>query len=888
MSSSYRSKLIVLASVMVISFTLLAAGVSLYMSERMLARRTDNIIKDELSSVVINTEDMYLGAQVRLDLFADDDALGKMTDALNNAKSVYASLPHIETISFKLYSKIMSQSDFSRYCIVMKRYIIVQGMDGDSVIPLQGDADHPPSVDDVVADYLSEVPPSAILYSDISEDAYLLGVIDVSALFSTSNNDMMVYEPGGRTLYSSMNLADGVVEYANGDYVPVNRTIRRALYGASDRLNLRFAAFYRSRSLPDYGSQSVLLFATICVVILVFMVVLRVYATHLTAPIHEFLRMIAESESNTDALERYMRRYSKDKRMWHKITRYFCTAMIPAVLILLINCAIQTNILFEQSRRTLDYGVMRFADKLGYVMLNNNLLLRDFAFDDTVQLFMHYAGGYLKDLSDTSDESLRNTITSTLFNKGIIQMGIYSVTIYDTAWNVLYTNGHTGKQLEPQQYRDTLSNRFRQEYWELGYNGTYMNVTYKIRNRNIPSIASASTAKLFETLGYVRISRSNQLFAGNGLQTAAPGGYYFLIDNDTGEILSAESGQPPALHRALPDDVSALPQNGGDIRIDGQNYLCYRRDIHKNDFSLIYLVPYRAILSDGYSIIAYNAILLVLLLTMSFSTALWFTRITLYTLYHIKDNIDSMSFHDNALFEISEFYVLAESFKHMLARLKQQESEGIELEKRKKEAQIIALQTQMDPHFLFNIFSSIHFLLSMREIDEAKDMVDATGRLFRIGMYRGNIMATLSEEIEHVRAYIRVQCIRFPGMISLSVDIGDTPPTLSIPKFTLQPVVENSIEHGLSDLECIHIHIEARVYADHLRIMISDNGVGVEPVQLEIIKDNIKNCTKTRHMGLANIHERIILFFGEQYGLGVDSTPGGGVTVHIRLPYLLD
>jgi two-component system sensor histidine kinase YesM len=240
----------------------------------------------------------------------------------------------------------------------------------------------------------------------------------------------------------------------------------------------------------------------------------------------------------------------------------------------------------------------------------------------------------------------------------------------------------------------------------------------------------------------------------------------------------------------------------------------------------------------------------------------------------------------------NEFAHMARNFKNMLNRLhsmsediKEKELERFELEKRKKEAQLTALQSQMNPHFLYNIFTSIHLLVKIKQNDKASEMIQATGKLLRFGLYRGNQIIRVAEELEHVGAYIRIQEIRYNSRVKVVQQYEEGIESYKMPKFLLQPLVENAFEHASSQDRALTLIVRLNADGDdRLLISVEDDGVGIPGNKLASIQGRLAHLTPSDHIGLLNVHERIQLFYGAQYGLGIESEYGSGTTVTLTLP----
>jgi len=159
------------------------------------------------------------------------------------------------------------------------------------------------------------------------------------------------------------------------------------------------------------------------------------------------------------------------------------------------------------------------------------------------------------------------------------------------------------------------------------------------------------------------------------------------------------------------------------------------------------------------------------------------------------------------------------------------------------------------------------------------------GRLFRTGIYRGHPIVAMEEEIRHVKTYLDIQLIRYSHKLTVRYDLDPGIYEYCILKLTLQPLVENSIYHGIEIKEGPgSIVISARVLEDRMQFTIRDDGMGIRENELTEIQKGLSRRNLSRGIGLHNVNERIKLYFGEQYGLVIESIHQGGTCVTMTMP----
>lgn len=215
------------------------------------------------------------------------------------------------------------------------------------------------------------------------------------------------------------------------------------------------------------------------------------------------------------------------------------------------------------------------------------------------------------------------------------------------------------------------------------------------------------------------------------------------------------------------------------------------------------------------------------------------------------------------------------------------------------QAQIDALQTQINPHFLYNTLEEIRGLALIRDENDIADMTEALALMFRYSISQDNKNVTFEQELRNLENYILIQKFRFSDKFALRYELDKSDESLMnyrLPKLTIQPIVENAIQHGLNTMDDGGlITIKAVTTQNRLLIRITDNGIGIPADLLEQLNSKLESSAETDSyvpstektgIALINVNLRIKLTYGAQYGLFVSSTPNVGTTVEIRLPLL--
>lgn len=235
------------------------------------------------------------------------------------------------------------------------------------------------------------------------------------------------------------------------------------------------------------------------------------------------------------------------------------------------------------------------------------------------------------------------------------------------------------------------------------------------------------------------------------------------------------------------------------------------------------------------------------------------------------------------------------SRKAALADLSEMTAHMHQIQLQKRQEQFNALQSQINPHFLYNALDTIRGMAIEREVGEIADIVGALATMFKYSMDYSSAIVTINDEISHVRQYVKIQKLRFPEKFEFEQRFDCDPEELykvRIPKFTLQPLVENAISHGLRNLSRGGRISLCYSLSDTLfSVVVHDNGVGIPDDTVFALNQAFRTAlSETRQerdsqsIALFNIDLRIKLYFGEAYGLHIASTPGLGTDVTITLP----
>jgi len=372
------------------------------------------------------------------------------------------------------------------------------------------------------------------------------------------------------------------------------------------------------------------------------------------------------------------------------------------------------------------------------------------------------------------------------------------------------------------------------------------------------------------------------------------------ILNNQGELVYEENDVSASNYSfsdasVLGDFQSAMQKAGGQnftIDLGGKEYQVVSKSMAKTDWTILALTPLSNVNQSMYQILI--TIILVV------AAVLLITIISLNTILKrvVKPIIDLKNYMDLAdkgnltvgvdIQSTDETGLLAKSFNRMLGRIDGLMKQVVSEQEEKRKYELQALQAQINPHFLYNTLDSIIWMAEMKNPDVVP-MTEALAKLFRISLNKGNELISITDEFEHVRNYLVIQSMRYKNKFDYTLSIADEVRYCKTIKLIIQPVVENSIYHGIKEMkEKGRIIIAAFRDEDSLVITITDNGIGMEENICDSILKKESQGAKNGGSGIAvkNVNERIKLHFGDKYGLSYVSTKDKGTIATLLLPII--
>jgi two-component system sensor histidine kinase YesM len=390
-----------------------------------------------------------------------------------------------------------------------------------------------------------------------------------------------------------------------------------------------------------------------------------------------------------------------------------------------------------------------------------------------------------------------------------------------------------------------------------------------------------------EPIGYLRVDVKKEDLLGllSKANVVKKSSTYLL--GDRGEVvLSSDPNGPATLD--LPADVSAVPGMGTNYRGD----YVLQRPIPSSKWRMVTMIPLDEVAQQSRQmrndllvlLFAVTAIAYLLAYLFSFSVTRRITQLT-YRLKEVQQGNFIALAQSQGKDEIGE---LIRTYNFMVEKIGTMNKEQYKLGQEVKSAELKALQSQINPHFLYNTLDMINWMADKGMNAEIKNVVKALSRFYKVSLSNGKDVITLQEEIKHVTFYVQIQNIRFENQIEFEVHVDDSLMDLPIPKITLQPLVENAIFHGLQGRKSREGKVvisAARGEDGVVEITVADDGVGMSEELLSRLNAGMQATSRSGSgYGIANVANRIRTYFGESYGVSFQSQPGVGTLATIRIP----
>lgn len=393
----------------------------------------------------------------------------------------------------------------------------------------------------------------------------------------------------------------------------------------------------------------------------------------------------------------------------------------------------------------------------------------------------------------------------------------------------------------------------------------------------------------FEQVGYVKIDLTQEGFR----KILYPDG-----DEETLFFVYNNNGQ-----RIYPQNMQeAFIFNGNMLEYKGNNYMVSSKTSDYSGISVYVLYPYNELQKNANQITRVMLTISITSLILSILSSIYFAKRITKPIRILKEVMQRLSAGDfsvrSSIENRDEIGELSIGFNSMAEKIQILIKEQFQLEIKEKEAEILVLQSQMNPHFFYNTLETISMVAMNNDDLETSDLVSKLGKMMRYTISTQSGHVYLETEIQFVEDYLDLQVKRLGGKLKFHIDLDSQLESCLVPKLILQPFIENIINHAIKE-NPVNVKIIATIQWDDLILAIKDDGVGMsQERQNEIQKimyDKTFGQGKDKKYGdtsggiaLRNVHQRIQMIFGVPYGVTVSSEENKGTTFIIRLPLTWD
>lgn len=369
----------------------------------------------------------------------------------------------------------------------------------------------------------------------------------------------------------------------------------------------------------------------------------------------------------------------------------------------------------------------------------------------------------------------------------------------------------------------------------------------------------------------------------------------FVVDDDRRLVShqdAARLGQPADLTAAQMEQLEKSKE--GSFRDDqGTTSFLYRR-IPNTDWSIVAKLPTAELSGKSVVLTKVSAVLLLGIgsIVFIFFLVLAFAAAAESLAKRVRDMNRTLKAEGSAHFDGSlpkpkgDLRQLESAISRMVQTVHDLTAESYRSKLHERDAQLKALQAQVDPHFLYNTLDSMNWMAIRRGADEISDLIEALSTYFRLSLNKGSDVVTLAEELQLIRSYMHIHNTRDDSGIELFCEVEETLLSCRLPKLTLQPIVENAVLHGIHMKRPKRgtIDISAKLEGPWLTIEIRDDGVGMASERLALLLEPPSPDNKVESYGLYNVHERLRLFSRDNgAGVTMTSRPGSGTNVLLKI-----
>jgi two-component system sensor histidine kinase YesM len=370
----------------------------------------------------------------------------------------------------------------------------------------------------------------------------------------------------------------------------------------------------------------------------------------------------------------------------------------------------------------------------------------------------------------------------------------------------------------------------------------------------------------------------------------------FVIVGKSGSVIYSDGSLDPVYYEKLATNTSSKISGSFKLRTESDTLLVNFSESPDYEWKVISAIPLSELQKKSHFLRDINYYLLIVLILFAFVLSLFFSYIVNKPLKRLLLSLRKLGKGDfNTRIIIKgedELSQIGVTFNAMVQNIESLIQQNLQIGLLRKQAELESLQSQINPHFLFNTLTSILSVLDKRDYEKSSMMIKSLSDMFRYSLNKGKFIVPFSEELEHINKYLYIQECRFAGKYRVIYDIDDEVRPYGIVRLSLQPIIENAIIHGIEPkVGSAELKITAKAFGDKFYVYITDTGIGIEASKLVQINESLElpdgelsPPAPSDKLGIINVDRRIKLHFGPQYGLKLYRSNHLETVVKITLP----
>lgn len=564
----------------------------------------------------------------------------------------------------------------------------------------------------------------------------------------------------------------------------------------------------------------------------------------------------------------------------------FVTCLIYTIIIIMLTIftVFYCSSFINQSNNITKNQLSALAANYENRLINYYGLAVGLSIDESIQKYLEKG-----DPGDDDYYKLVDNVRNALQNAVNMNNGIQYIALVSYRLDSILYRGNLTKisNTFPQVYKQDYENSiycYGKSTIRLSYNDAYLGRNNKMLNLYVPVY---STSKIGKEIGLLCVIDDKSMFAelsdSGKLEFDSE---VFIVDNNN-RIVCGTSNHFDSTEFKYADRLLGVSSS-----FIAENNLYNYQKVGKWNFYIVSRIPLMKMYRDNIAVVALLIVISITVTYFGLSICKKIVNKAYRPLDHVirgmnsaaEGNLDVRISIENAG---TDFQKVAYGFNFMMDKINDLMLQVKREQQEMDQIRFNALQSQIKPHFLYNTLDCIHWQATADGNNEISILVKALAQYYRLCLSDGKDVIRLEQEIEHVRNYLIIQNMRYDNIIKSVIEIDRACNDVYIPKITLQPLVENSIYHGIKIKEGKkgELRINARRKANDVYIDVSDNGGGMTEEQIEKLNQSISDLGTDMGYGIKNVNRRIKILFGHEYGLYYRKNERGGITVTIHLPY---